>query len=311
MNLKIFLFHRVHPERDPLWDPMDPGHFREIISYLNKQYTLFLLEDLFYNKDFFKQNFRKPLAAVVFDDGYKDFLTYAAPILEEFNTPASMYVVTDSAATGKPPWTYQVDYSFLKTRSRSLNWETDLLPPELVNVTWSSDEERIRYGKQIKPELKKLTHSQRTSLINHLEKCFSDVVIPADLFMTWDEVRQISAAGFEVGSHTVSHPLLATIEDQELLTSELKLSRQILKDELGKYPVAISYPGGSYNEKVKKISQEAGYKLGLAVNHHSYNPAKQDIFEIPRIELYNESMFKTRLRMAEVVTNIKKLLGKL
>ncbi|KAA9327386.1 polysaccharide deacetylase family protein [Adhaeribacter soli] len=310
MKIKIFLFHRVNPERDPLWDPMDPEHFREIIAFLNKRYTIFLLEDLVYNKAFFKQNFKKPLAAVVFDDGYKDFLTYAAPILEEYKTPASMYIVTDSASTGRPPWTYVVDYSFLKTRQRSLNWETDLLPPEFVKAGWNSDEERIRYGKLIKPALKKLTHDQRTQLIRHLESCFSDVTIPEGLFMNWNEIRQIAGAGFEVGSHTVSHPLLATIEDQELLTRELVLSRQILKEELGEYPVAISYPGGSYNETVKKISQKAGYQLGLAVNHHAYNPAKQDLFEIPRIELYNESMFKTRLRMAEVVTNIKKFLGK-
>jgi peptidoglycan/xylan/chitin deacetylase (PgdA/CDA1 family) len=300
----------VHPQRDPLWDPIDPAHFRRIISYLSKEYTLFLLEDLIYQKDILNQTYKKPLAAVVFDDGYKDFMNYALPVLEEFKTPASMYIITDAADSGRPPWTYMLDYAFVKTNKLDLKWNNDLLPAELSEMNWNSAAERLDYGRKIKPFLKKIPHSQRAGLMDQLLTWFNDVEMPADLFMNWDEIRQVANAGYEIGSHTVSHPLLATIEDNNLLREELSFSREILHKQLGKYPVAISYPNGSFNSQVKKISAEVGYQLGLATNQHAYKTEKYDLFEIPRIELYNETMFMTKLRIWEVVTNIKDFLGK-
>jgi len=77
---------------------------------------------------------------------------------------------------------------------------------------------------------------------------------------------------------------------------------------LGHFPTTISYPVGSYNETTKRISKEVGYKIGLAVNQNIYDPDKQDLFEIPRIELYNEPWWKTRLRITHTLENIKSII---
>ena len=57
-----------------------------------------------------------------------------------------------------------------------------------------------------------------------------------------------------------------------------------------------------------KISKEIGYKMGLAVKQMVYDPAQVDLFEIPRIELYNESWWKTRLRIDNTLERIKKII---
>ena len=56
---------------------------------------------------------------ILFDDGYKDNLDFAAPILSRYQCPASFYVVTQCIDQNIPTWTYQVDYLFQYTRQTS------------------------------------------------------------------------------------------------------------------------------------------------------------------------------------------------
>jgi len=57
------------------------------------------------------------------------------------------------------------------------------------------------------------------------------------------------------------------------------------------------------------LSKKAGYKFGLAVKQKLFNPSTDNFFEIPRIELYNESWLKTRLRISNTLEHIKKAIG--
>jgi len=84
--IRNFLFHRVSPERDKLWDPMDVPLFDKCIRYIAAHYQVVLLEDLIAGKI---QRGKKKLATISFDDGYKDNIVYAAPILEKYNCKAS------------------------------------------------------------------------------------------------------------------------------------------------------------------------------------------------------------------------------
>ena len=79
MQLKVFLFHRVHPQRDLMWDPIDPLHFDYIIQKLSKQYSLVQFENFVMNGIAKKSD--KPVASVVFDDGYRDFIQYSLIII--------------------------------------------------------------------------------------------------------------------------------------------------------------------------------------------------------------------------------------
>jgi len=78
---------------------------------------------------------------------------------------------------------------------------------------------------------------------------------------------------------------------------------------LGFFPKTISYPVGSYNNTTIRLSKEVGYKIGLAVKQDVYSPKEDGIFEVPRIELYNESWFKTRLRISHTLEKIKKIVN--
>src|SRR5688572_24954850 len=107
--IRNFLFHRVNPTRDKLWDPMDVRLFERCIRFISQRYRVVLFEDLVMAGNW---NISEPLATIMFDDGYKDNLEYAAPILAKFGCKASFYVVTDCISQNLPTWTYQLDFAF-------------------------------------------------------------------------------------------------------------------------------------------------------------------------------------------------------
>ena len=88
----------------------------------------------------------------------------------------------------------------------------------------------------------------------------------ADKFnvMTHEQLIDIDKQGFEIFSHTCTHPMLTEIDD-ESLKHEVKESKRILEQLLEHEVEAISYPYGDYNLKVCAAAKQAGYKLGFTV----------------------------------------------
>jgi peptidoglycan/xylan/chitin deacetylase (PgdA/CDA1 family) len=301
MTIRNFLFHRVSPERDILWDPMDVKLFDQCIAYIKRKYVIITIEELSGNL------LDKKYATISFDDGYKDNIEYALPILQKHDVKASFYVVTDCIDKNIPTWTYILDYLFLKTDKTHIDLKFDFISTDLKSVKFENKDLKISYVKKLKPELKGLTHEKRNLVLEKISKTFDDVQLPK-LMMDWDDLKILSSCGHQIGSHTVSHCMLGTMSDEAEIKYELEMSGKRIKEKLGFFPKTISYPVGSYNQTTIKISKEVGYSIGLAVKQDVFLPKRDDIFEIPRIELYNESWFKTRLRISHTLEKIKKVI---
>lgn len=303
--IRNFLFHRVNPKRDALWDPMDVQLFDRCIEFITRNFETALIEELALTD---KLKFKNRFATIMFDDGYKDNIEYAAPILKKYNCKASFYVVTDCINKNFPTWTHLLEHLFQFTSKKELVMDFNFLPAALQIKKLNDTAERLSYVKKLKPFLKTLPHEQRNEAIDRILNSYDDTEIPA-LMMSWNDLQQLRSEGHYIGSHSVSHCMLGTMSDEREITYELVESGKRIKEMLGYFPITISYPVGSYNEATKRLARKAGYKIGLAVKQDIYDPSKSDEFEIPRIELYNEFWWKTRLRISNSLENFKKLIG--
>jgi len=306
-NVTTFLFHRVNTLRDPLWNPMHPEHFEQILVYLKKNFEFvslkeYLLEDL-------KPATNKPLCAIGFDDGYRDFLDYALPILKKYDCPSSMYVVTGCIDQDLPPWTYMLNHYFINTHKLSIQLDTKDFPGHLKVTTWRNKSERLLFARQLNPYMKSLSNRIRERIYSEIISELNDVQPPHNLMLNWDELRGLKAHRCEVGSHTVSHPVLSKKLSYDELLTELKQSALAIEKHTGEFPATISYPFGAYNDEVKKASFDAGYKIGVTVNPEPYDSSRHDMFEIPRIELFDEPFIKTKLRINKILPRILKILS--
>jgi peptidoglycan/xylan/chitin deacetylase (PgdA/CDA1 family) len=102
--------------------------------------------------------------------------------------------------------------------------------------------------------------------------------------LIWDEVRDFIKDGFQVGSHTVTHPDLSSIPDSQI-KQELDQSRSDFRDKLGLQVDVFSYPGGSGADSqiVHSDLQEAGYRAAVTTSSGIANTATSDIYSLPRL----------------------------
>ncbi len=84
--------------------------------------------------------------------------------------------------------------------------------------------------------------------------------------MTWDHLREAARCGWELGSHTHTHPHLPQLDD-DVLRDELVRSKQILEERLERPCESIAYPYGEVDNRVTEAAREAGYRVGAAVRH--------------------------------------------
>jgi peptidoglycan/xylan/chitin deacetylase (PgdA/CDA1 family) len=87
-----------------------------------------------------------------------------------------------------------------------------------------------------------------------------------DTMLDWDQVRELAAAGVEIGGHSHTHPQLDQLGDGAL-RDELVRSTRILAGELGPAPVSFAYPYGYSSRRVRQAVRDAGYAQALAVGN--------------------------------------------
>ncbi|WP_199837670.1 polysaccharide deacetylase family protein [Streptomyces sp. NRRL S-1521] len=87
-----------------------------------------------------------------------------------------------------------------------------------------------------------------------------------DFMLDWDQVRELAAAGAEIGGHSHTHPELDQLPGAEL-RHELRRCRDIVADELGARPLSFAYPYGYSDRRVRARVREAGFAQALAVGN--------------------------------------------
>ena len=100
--------------------------------------------------------------------------------------------------------------------------------------------------------------------------------------LSWDDLATLRAAGWEVGSHTRSHPFLTAIDD-EALDAELRLSRARCGEALGDECRSLAYPYGDYDERVVAAAASAGYSAACVLPPRPTAPLP---LSWPRVGIY-------------------------
>lgn len=101
--------------------------------------------------------------------------------------------------------------------------------------------------------------------------------------MTLGQIREMADRGFEIGSHTLSHPHLTGLDDDRL-RRELVDSKHRLEDLLGREVSSLSYPYGDHDQRVIEAARAAGYRNAVSTMLGTVAAARST-YEIPRINV--------------------------
>ena len=112
--------------------------------------------------------------------------------------------------------------------------------------------------------------------------------------MDWNDLSRLTASGWEIGSHTVTHPRLTRLDDAELRL-ELTQSKQSCEGRLGLDCSSLAYPYGDVDARVATFAREAGYQCAATL---SSRLAPLGQFEWPRVGIYHgDSHRRFRLKV--------------
>ena len=252
---------------------------------------------------------------VTFDDGFRNNLTVAAPILEKYQIPAVVFITTDMIGTGKLIWAVELIERLVSWKQTQFSLGSTMYtlpPPNTPERTWVVSE--------MMGAIRTLSSHQSQALT---ERVWNETTLDLDTpwkkelyeFMNWDEVRQIHRRGFTIGAHTVTHPILSNLEpdelEVELSTSSILIEKELCNlheqaeakelDELKGFVEqvkkesdikidTIAYPFGSeydYSDRVIDKARELGYRLGFTLTERR-NPEVLDPMRIDRICVCND-----------------------
>jgi peptidoglycan/xylan/chitin deacetylase (PgdA/CDA1 family) len=123
--------------------------------------------------------------------------------------------------------------------------------------------------------------------------------------LRWEELRELADAGWEVGSHTCSHPHLTRVDDGAL-ERELAASRAQCSDQLGRPCRSIAYPYGDVDARVVDAARSAGYELGAALPKRFRST---DPLDWPRVGVYHgDDISRFKLKVSPLIRRIRRYL---
>lgn len=106
--------------------------------------------------------------------------------------------------------------------------------------------------------------------------------------LSWSQVKEISDAGIEIGSHAVTHATLSEI-DEKSAEREIADSKKIIEDHIGKPVKCFAYPTGSRHTvtpRLKELIQKSGYTEAYT-NIMGFNNSESDVYALRRMRIYN------------------------
>jgi peptidoglycan/xylan/chitin deacetylase (PgdA/CDA1 family) len=107
--------------------------------------------------------------------------------------------------------------------------------------------------------------------------------------MSWEQLRELAGHGWEIGSHTCSHPRLTEV-GAERVASELRRSRAACEEELQRPCTTLAYPFGSYDPAVIDAVAAAGYRAAVTLDEHIVEPLRgRGPLEVPREAIYRST----------------------
>lgn len=235
------------------------------------------------------QKAARPLAVITFDDGYLDFYEEAFPILNEFGFPATVFLPT--AFIGKPqPLSHDRIYWLVK---QSLEKSVSLHEPlAAAGVSKAAIVKMLSSPNVLKITdlIVHLANDLRENIISEMERALGgrfENYPPEYELLDWRMVREMSGKGIGFGSHTARHVILP-LEKSSTLEKELADSKTLLEKEIGESVTMFAYPNGEFNDEIKQLVAEAGYKIAVTTKTNINRPGA-DLLALGRISLCEES----------------------
>jgi len=289
----IFTYHRVNDWGDAFQPAMPTAVFERQIRYVAAHYTVLTVEELVDRMA--SGRVPRDAVAITFDDGYRDNLTHAAPILARYRVPATVFLATGFMGSKEVPWYHRLADALQRTSRSSVS------SPSGEELPLGDTAARLAALRRLQGQLKTLAEDRFQASLAGLLEGLGEPGSPAqrDLMLSWEDVLALRGLGFRIGAHTVSHPILSRLT-LERAREEILGSRRAIEAAVGYPPRAFAYPNGGaadYTSDVVDLVRAAGFTCAVTTKF-GMNTDSTSPWELRRGQPWEEDLPRFALKLA-------------
>ncbi len=294
-TVTIFMIHGVVGGEPSDWAPAWRRHTIDELDFIIKtlrQY--FRIVSMSAAVEYLSQNSsssKEKLLVLTFDDGYKNNLTSALPVLQKHGAPAIFHLATAGIENGEPYWIDRLDYLFQHVNRTTLDVK---IGPVMFKLDMSN---RANYEKSYRALRLKLKREMPSDKIlqEEIEKFASSLEMETSV-ATKSDLRHDKWAGLmseadlstmpasiEFGAHTVNHKRVNAMSIEELM-SELEGSKAYIEKHSGRPCKHFCYPNGDYSDEAARCIEKQGYDSAVTTEM-GINQVGDDLFKLKRVPM--------------------------
>jgi peptidoglycan/xylan/chitin deacetylase (PgdA/CDA1 family) len=287
-NGAILTLHHVRPPRAAQFQPnsileISPEFLEGMILRLrDRGFDIVSIGEV--RRRLIERDFRRQFIAFTFDDGYRDNLEYAWPILQKHQVPFALYVATSFPDRLGELWWVGLERVVAKADRLVLeiNGVTRFIEcPDLSRKRDAFDE--VYWWLRSIPD----EDTFRRTVRDICARYGVDLKAPCvELCMDWAEIAHMAADPLcTIGAHTISHCFLTKVSEKAART-EMQRSAEIIGAALGSKPEHFAYPYGDGGRREFAIARDLGFKTAVTTSAGVVRPRHRDhLTALPRISV--------------------------
>ena len=294
-RLSILIFHRVMPRKDDM-SPSEPdvARFEQILSWVGQWFRVLPLQ---HGVRLLREGELPPRAmAITFDDGYADNHDVALPLLQKHGMSATFFIASGFLNGGRM-WNDTIIEAMRFTPLREMDLRgigdspLGCLPIQSIEQRRAAAMHLIRTVKHLRPEAR----LRAVEVIADRAEC----ALPTDLMLSTAKLKSLRSAGMDIGAHTVSHPILASL-DTTAARREIEAGRSELEAMLGERIAIFAYPNGKpqqdYTPRCVGLVKELGFEAAVTTAPGAMSIGT-DPWQIPRFTPWDLTRWRFGVRL--------------
>jgi peptidoglycan/xylan/chitin deacetylase (PgdA/CDA1 family) len=291
----ILTLHHVSPPRSEAFQPnrlleISPPFLEKLLRRLARaRIDVISLDEM--HRRFIAEDFKRRFVCITFDDGYKDLMRYAYPLLRKYKLPFALYIPTSFPDRLGELWWVALEIVIARNERIGMvvNGKDQFFDCRTVGEKRELYDAMYRYLRSMK------TDEEVRKVVRDLAACHrvDMAAVCRDLCMDWQEIIDLAADPLcTIGAHTVNHMMLKKVPNDSTVRAEMEMSRAVLEAALGKRPQHLAYPVGdptSAGPREFRIAAELGFKTAVTTRPGVLFKAHRDhLTALPRISVNGE-----------------------
>jgi peptidoglycan/xylan/chitin deacetylase (PgdA/CDA1 family) len=290
----ILTLHHVRPPRADRFQPnrlleVTPDFLEGVLRYLSRSKIAVVSLDEMHRR-LLEGDFRQRFVCITIDDGYRDTLQWAYPILKQHRAPFTVYIPTSFPDRLGELWWLALEAVVARNEHICL-----LVDGKEQSFECRTLADKVHVYEQLYGWVRGFaTEDELRNVVRDLSARYQvDIAnFCEELCMNWEELTRLAADPLvTIGAHTVNHVMLAKVPERSA-RSEMEMSRAVIEASLGMRPDHLSYPVGdktSAGPREFRIAADLGFKTAVTTRPGVLFPSHSEhLMALPRISLNGE-----------------------